>query len=394
MDIFKHLSSTYKVDYWCLADEANPHSRLQKCTCPPNMTISSLRRFICIRGVVHVELGQRLNRLIPRFLLQMILKVKYPAASFALLSRMSSLYSNSSKIDISRVFSELPNPLELELFELLVQFEDFVSVGANYIFMGSLFDESPLPSFLIVHDVQSRNVDEQIHLRVGELKSLSNPSMVFFINHQDMEYVRNLGWEGEGGLIGISNQIAHLEATPRTNFRPLIVFTGSKASENLESLKILIEQVYLPARKNLPDLELHIWGGVSELAERFRGISGIIVHGLYKDGFNIYSNAKYAVIFHSIVGGIKIKLIESMINGVVPIVDRNTADGLSGSLLQHIEVVDSPRDAVRILSTFENDFEVYLARRSAVREYCRVNMSQVNAYYPLNLWLKEVGGLD
>jgi O-antigen biosynthesis protein len=100
---------------------------------------------------------------------------------------------------------------------------------------------------------------------------------------------------------------------------------------NLDAVKILKKQLWLPIRKSLPHAKLHIYGAYisQQVLEMHDEKNGFIVHGRAEDAKEVISNAKVLLAPLRFGAGLKGKLLDAMETGTPSVTTSIGAEGMT-----------------------------------------------------------------
>lgn len=391
MDILSHVPSGTSLDFWHLGGFGEQVKSFAWCDCPENISVSSQYSSMCIRRWFHCSYTLSVKKFLLReTALSILLFVKYPTYKVRTLRVLAGHLINQAQKDMSRIFAEKATPREKDLLQLLTSVTMFNSVGSNYPFMGPIFEDFSGESFLIIHDLQSRN---QRCSPETEIAMFQLAKSIFFINENDRKFASSHGFSRGSKVLGISRDIypypmKKLEFSE--NSIPIIIFVASNAVENYLAIIKFIQEVFEKIRGSYPDFELHIFGGICDSFSFDETSAGVKLMGKFDKSFNVYAKAKYAVTFHSYVGGIKIKLVESMLAGVVPLYDETSADGLPLEAIELFGNGMSPETMVNYLLGFESNPRRFVEKLSKLNELCDISFDPREAYAPLLEYINQL----
>lgn len=99
---------------------------------------------------------------------------------------------------------------------------------------------------------------------------------------------------------------------------------------NLDAVKILKKEIWLPIRKSLPHAKLHIYGAYisQQVLEMHDEKNGFIVHGRAEDAIKVIENAKVLLAPLRFGAGLKGKLLDAMEAGTPSVTTSIGAEGM------------------------------------------------------------------
>lgn len=168
-------------------------------------------------------------------------------------------------------------------------------------------------------------------------------------------------------------------------------------SQNSDGMKQFLRSVWPLLLKRMPKAELRISGNTPEaLAREWRALPNVRPLGFVDDLRAEYEKAALVAAPITWGGGTKIKVLEALAYGRVPVGPDHAFDGLADvSAVQTIAIVenDPARTAVTIASLFD-DLQTRHAREAAAVEYYRENYSVAAFYRHVRITVEQVIGLE
>jgi glycosyltransferase involved in cell wall biosynthesis len=100
---------------------------------------------------------------------------------------------------------------------------------------------------------------------------------------------------------------------------------------NLDAVKILKKQLWLPIRKSLPNSKLHIYGAYipQQVLEMHDEKTGFIVHGRAEDAKTVIENSRVLLAPLRFGAGLKGKLLDAMESGTPTVTTSIGAEGMT-----------------------------------------------------------------
>ena len=131
---------------------------------------------------------------------------------------------------------------------------------------------------------------------------------------------------------------------------------------NLDAVKILKKQLWLPIRKSLPNSKLHIYGAYipQQVLEMHDEKTGFIVHGRAEDAKTVIENSRVLLAPLRFGAGLKGKLLDAMESGTPTVTTSIGAEGMNYQDKWNGMIKDSPEtfiDAAIELYTNQNIWE-------------------------------------
>lgn len=131
---------------------------------------------------------------------------------------------------------------------------------------------------------------------------------------------------------------------------------------NLDAVKILKKQLWLPIRKSLPNVNLHIYGAYipQQVLEMHDEKTGFIVHGRAEDAKTVIENSRVLLAPLRFGAGLKGKLLDAMESGTPTVTTSIGAEGMTYQDKWNGMIENSPEtfiDAAIELYTNQNIWE-------------------------------------
>lgn len=100
---------------------------------------------------------------------------------------------------------------------------------------------------------------------------------------------------------------------------------------NLDAVKVLKKEIWLPIKKSLPQAQLHVYGAYipQQVLEMHDEKNGFIVHGRAEDAKKVIENAKVLLAPLRFGAGLKGKLLEAMESGTPSITSSIGSEGMT-----------------------------------------------------------------
>lgn len=260
-------------------------------------------------------------------------------------------FLRGTTIDISNPFlnRKVTKILNVKRYDVII---------ISYASWSSLIDKLGYKSYLILdsHDfitAQSKNKINKIgKLFQSEVEALRKFDEIWTFSVEE-KYIFEQFTEGKVIHIPVSFPQKPLKPL-KQDYKYDIIYVASNNPHNINSINWFLEKV-LPLLKL--DIKIHIIGKVGK--EINKEYPNIIIHGIVDELQEFYDNSRIAICPMLSGTGVKIKVLESLSNGLPVITNTRGVDGLSQKKENGCMVTDDCEEfAKHIESLLKND-ELY-----------------------------------
>lgn len=171
-------------------------------------------------------------------------------------------------------------------------------------------------------------------LQKEEVSLLKQVNAIFAISESDAMTFQQLGIDTALSVLPVAIEPSEVIEQPKACFHHL----GSMNwAPNLEAVNHLLSTLFPAIRQQLPEAELHLAGSFFPSSIQSNPQEGIVVHGFADDRIQFISDYGIKLVPLKSGSGVRIKLLESLANGVpivtTPIGAEGLADGIEKALL-------------------------------------------------------------
>lgn len=200
------------------------------------------------------------------------------------------------------------------------------------------------------------------------------------IQNNEFELLNKNGFEKQNMLVPHGSKLVkHTISKTVKN----IIFVAGRNDVNLKSIKWFLENVWVYYQQIFPKVVLHIYGRVNQDLENYV-LFNVKLHGFIENYDDIYINSDVVINPVLFGGGLKIKSVEAICNGL-PLV--SSLEGVSGMLeiekLRPCLMTDKSEDFLEFLIALTMSYELRLKLSENAYSYAEEHFSEDVAYKEL-----------
>ncbi|MFC1488309.1 glycosyltransferase [Thermodesulfobacteriota bacterium] len=194
----------------------------------------------------------------------------------------------------------------------------------------------------------------------------------FACSDEDRKYLESLN-EIKGFKIpnGVDTQYFSFDANTEKFKSPYVLYTGWMGTKaNQDGLSYLLEDIWPKLVKTLPSLKLLIVGGgmPPQLATKFDKVTNIEIVGNVPDVRPYSRKASVSLVPLRIGSGTRLKILESMSQGVPVVSTAKGAEGIETENGKHILIAETPTDFAQSIKRLLSDNLLYNQIRLSARK--------------------------
>lgn len=272
-------------------------------------------------------------------------------------------------------------PNGLSKFVRLLQAKDlFDGIIINYIWLSKLaLAISNLKIALFTHDVftyRNKKIGSNQWISCtpnDEAKCINRVNYVFAIQEKEAIYYSYLAHASNISVVYTPFFIKQQELI----YNKRILFFSGANKLNLDGIYRFIDEIFPYLRNKIPDLTLHIGGGISNLLENAAlEHKGIIVHGLFEDPSLFYQLGDIVInpVCHG--SGLKIKTFEALSYTKSIISSTHSTQGIFEFEKAPIYIADNKEEYFEYIYEMFSNPEILMRNQKKAIDY----LSRMNDY--------------
>lgn len=191
-------------------------------------------------------------------------------------------------------------------------------------------------------------------LRKEELELLQKADAIVAISESDALAFKQNGIKTPITVIPVAiDQTNEVVSSPKALFHHI----GSMNwAPNLEAVNYLISTLFPAIRQQLPEAELHLAGSFFPSTIQSSSKDGIFVHGFVEDRFQFISEHGIKLVPLKSGSGVRIKLLESLSNGVPIVTTKIGAEGLAPGIEKALIITENDANFIsNAVELYKND---------------------------------------
>lgn len=274
---------------------------------------------------------------------------------------------NVQRFESAAVVSKLTELLTTEHFDVVQLEGSFVAWYVDVVRRVA----PAVPTVLRAHNVEheiwdqlARNERKPIkawylrllarRLRRFEARFLPRFAAVAAITEPDQRRLRQLGCQEPVTFIPAGVDLTRFQPDPAIKARPKsLFFLGSLDwRPNVEGLEWFLARVWPEARRQHPELQLHVAGKNMPAHIRQLNVPGVQVHGFVESAAVFMQQHELMIVPLLSGGGMRVKIIEGMALGKCIISTGLGSEGIAVRHLHDILVCDDPAQWIQVLGQY------------------------------------------
>ena len=171
---------------------------------------------------------------------------------------------------------------------------------------------------------------------------------------------------------GVDTEYFQFDQNEKKYLSPFLIFAASfDTTANLDGLNYLVDEIWPLIRKRNAVLRLLVVGcGITPAThDKLRSIPGVDTHGNVPDVRPYYRKAAVSLVPLRIGSGTRLKILESMSQGIPIVSTTRGAEGISAVSGQHLFLADNPADFSGNVIQLLSDQTLYQKIRKNARSF-------------------------
>lgn len=210
-------------------------------------------------------------------------------------------------------------------------------------------------------------------LKKEEIELLQSADAILAISESDATLFKESGIKTPISVIPVA--IEKTEDKVNNPFASFHHIGSMNWAPNVEAVEHLISTLFPAIRKVIPEAELHLAGSFFPSTLKSNPLTGIVVHGFVEDRFEFISNYGIKLVPLKSGSGVRIKLLQSLSNGVPIVTTEIGIEGLSKGIEKALMISDNDANFIsNAIELYKND-ELRKQLSNNAREYIHEHYS-------------------